>query len=116
MYRVMKRLQLPFWHPVCCTALFYKVGPLLLHTFCQLAVACAECLRSVLFVSLFSATSGHSIAANHMYGQLIVWYSLTQLTLQRHVATSINRRLCTELEQSSVKVIFHMGHAVPCPR
>ena len=24
-YRVMKRLQLPFWHPVCCTQLFYKV-------------------------------------------------------------------------------------------
>lgn len=48
-YRVMKRLQLPFWHPVCCTALFYKVCPLLLHSICQLAVAFAEC-----FVSLFS--------------------------------------------------------------
>ena len=24
-FRVMKRLQLPFWHPVCCTQLFYKV-------------------------------------------------------------------------------------------
>lgn len=24
-YRVMKALQLPFWHPVCCTKLFYKV-------------------------------------------------------------------------------------------
>ncbi|KAK9832663.1 hypothetical protein WJX81_008668 [Elliptochloris bilobata] len=23
-YRVMKRLQLPFWHPVCCTQLFCK--------------------------------------------------------------------------------------------
>lgn len=26
-FRVMKRLQLPFWHPVCCTQLFYKVSP-----------------------------------------------------------------------------------------
>ena len=25
-FRVMKSLQLPFWHPVCCTKLFYKVS------------------------------------------------------------------------------------------
>ena len=24
-FRVMKRLQLPFWHPVCCTQLLCKV-------------------------------------------------------------------------------------------
>ena len=44
-FRVMKRLQLPFWHPVCCTQLFYKVPHWLI-----LAVLCKH-------LALLAATS-----------------------------------------------------------
>ena len=44
-FRVMKRLQLPFWHPVCCTQLFYKVPSALLAVLFQMIFwqSCFRC-------------------------------------------------------------------------